>query len=99
MESGPAPAASVIMSITFMLSNHIKELKIFLSIIQGGIIDTQSWKNLSKTQNIYNKFLAFLNNKNILMASNGLIFNVSFFWTNIITKYKRTDIMIWKVNC
>lgn len=99
MESGPAPAASSIIVSTFMLSNLIKELKIFLSIVQGGIIDTQLWKILSKTQNIYNKFLAFLKNKNILIESSTPIFNISFFWTNIIRKCKKTDIMIWRVNC
>lgn len=99
MEAGPDPAASNIIVITFMLSNLIKELKIFLSIVQGEIIDTQLWKSLSKTHNIYNKFLAVLNNKNILMASIALIFNVSFFWTNMITKSKKADILIWRVSC
>jgi hypothetical protein len=91
MEAGPDPAANNSIVITFILSNLIKELKIFLSIIQGEIIDTQLWKILSKTHRIYNKFLVFLNDKDILMAGITPIFkfNVSFFWTNLIAKYKK----------
>lgn len=99
MEAGPDPAANNIIVITFKLSNLIKELRIFLSIVQGGIIDTQLWKSLSKIHNVYNKFLAFLNNKNILVANIALVFNVSFFGTNIITKSKKTDILNWRVSC
>lgn len=98
MEAGPDPAARNIIVITFMLSNLIKKLKIFLSIVQGEIIDTQLWKSLSKTHDIYNKFLAFLNNKNMLIASIILTFNVLFFWTNMTAKNKKTDIMVWRVS-
>lgn len=98
MEAGPDPAARNIMVITFMLSNLIKKLKIFLSIVQGEIVDTQLWKSLSKIHDIYNKFLAFLNNKNMLIASISLTFNISFFRTNIMGKNRKTDIMIWRVS-
>lgn len=99
MESGSDPAASNITIVTFKLSNLIDELKIFLSIVQGEIIDTQLWDNLSQIHTTYNKFLVFLNNKNILIASIALIFNILFFRTKSIIKYKKTDIIIWRVNC
>lgn len=98
MEAGPDPAVNNIIEPVFVLSNLIKKVKVFLSIIQSVIIDTHLWKNLSEIHNVYNKILTLLNNKNILIACITSIINVLFFWTNLATGCEKLDTMIWKVS-